>query len=42
MVTRVVSVPPAADQERVVHLALAHDLKAVPVVDEQGIFWKRY
>lgn len=38
MVTRLVTVPPAADQERVVHLALAHDLKAVPVVDEQGIF----
>ncbi|MEJ5330815.1 MAG: magnesium transporter [Desulfobaccales bacterium] len=38
MVTRLATVPPAADQERVVHLALAHDLKAVPVVDEQGIF----
>jgi len=38
MVTDLVSVSPHADQERVVHLALAHDLKAVPVVDKYGVF----
>ncbi|MCL6621962.1 MAG: magnesium transporter [Syntrophobacterales bacterium] len=38
MVTDPVRVPPGADQERVVHLALEHDLKAVPVVDGQGLF----
>lgn len=38
MVTQLVTVRPHADQERVVHLALAHDLKAVPVVDKNGVF----
>ncbi len=38
MVTRLVTVRPHTDQERVVHLALAHDLKAVPVVDKNGVF----
>ena len=38
MVTDLGSVFPDADQERVVHLALAHDLKAVPVVDNNGVF----
>lgn len=38
MITRLITVRPHADQERVVHLALAHDLKAVPVVDKNGVF----
>jgi magnesium transporter len=38
MATELVTVRPHADQERVVHLALAHNLKAVPVVDKNGGF----
>jgi magnesium transporter len=38
MVTHLITVRPHTDQERVVHLALAHDLKAVPVVDKTGVF----
>lgn len=38
MVTKLITVHPHTDQERVVHLALAHDLKAVPVVDKDGVF----
>ena len=38
MATELVTVRPHADQERVVHLALAHTLKAVPVVDKNGAF----
>lgn len=38
MVTQLITVHPHTDQERVVHLALAHDLKAVPVVDKDGGF----
>jgi magnesium transporter len=38
MVTHLITVRPHTDQERVVHLALAHDLKAVPVVDRNGVF----
>jgi magnesium transporter len=38
MATDLVTVRPHADQERVVHLALAHNLKAVPVVDKNGAF----
>lgn len=38
MVTEMVTVRPHADQERVVHLALVHNIKAVPVVDKNGAF----
>ncbi len=38
MATSLVTTSPEADQERVVHLALEHNLRAVPVVDEQGGF----
>lgn len=38
MVTQMVTVRPHTDQERVVHLALAHNLRAVPVVDKNGVF----
>jgi len=38
MVTDLVTIRPHTDQERVVHLALAHNLKAVPVVDKNGNF----
>ncbi len=38
MVSRLVTVQPQDDQERVVHLALAHNLRAVPVVDKDGVF----
>ncbi|MFZ2086937.1 MAG: magnesium transporter [Desulfobaccales bacterium] len=38
MTTSLVTTPPRADQERVVHLALEHNLRAVPVVDKEGIF----
>lgn len=38
MVTDLVTIRPHTDQERAVHLALAHNLKAVPVVARNGAF----
>jgi magnesium transporter len=38
MLENVVTVNPETDQERVAYLALEHNLKAVPVVDEAGAF----
>ncbi|MGQ9688877.1 MAG: magnesium transporter [Desulfobaccales bacterium] len=38
MTTSLVTASPLDDQERVVHLALGHNLRAVPLVDDKGLF----
>ncbi len=38
MTRELVTVRPHTDQERAAHLALKHNLKAVPVVDKKGVF----
>lgn len=38
MTEAVATIRPNADQEKAVHLAIANDITAVPVVDKQGVF----
>jgi len=38
MINALVTAHPYTDQERVVYLALKKNIKAVPVVDKEGIF----
>ncbi len=38
MITKVISVEPAVDQEELASVALKNNIKAVPVVDKKGVF----